>query len=196
MEVIRDAVSQSINAFESSTSTKSGNAPRCPAASASQAGRAPLILGSMRTIVQRVAQAAVVVDHKTVGEIGIGILVLLGIEAADTREDIEWLTGKIARLRIFADAAGAMNRSVIEVGGQALVVSQFTLFASTKKGNRPSFIRAAPPEFAEQMYVEFCEELEKLLGKPVQHGVFGAHMSVQLVNDGPVTIWIDSKQKE
>ncbi|HYZ74366.1 MAG TPA: D-aminoacyl-tRNA deacylase, partial [Chthoniobacterales bacterium] len=141
-------------------------------------------------------QAAVVVDGKIVGEIGAGVLVLLGIEAADTREDLEWLTGKIARLRIFPDAAGAMNQSVTDIGGQALVVSQFTLFASTKKGNRPSFIRAAPPEFAEGVYTDFCRELEALLGKPVQRGVFGTHMSVQLVNDGPVTIWIDSKQKE
>jgi D-aminoacyl-tRNA deacylase len=151
---------------------------------------------SMRSIIQRVTQAAVVVDGKTVGEIGAGVLVLLGIEAADTREDIEWLAGKIARLRIFPDMAGAMNQSVTDIDGQALVVSQFTLFASTKKGNRPSFIQAAPPEFAERMYIDFCQELEGLLGKPVQRGVFGAHMSVQLVNDGPVTIWIDSKQKE
>jgi len=150
----------------------------------------------MRCLIQRVSQAAVVVDGKTVGEIGAGVLVLLGIEAADTREDIEWLAGKIARLRIFPDAAGAMNQSVTDIGGQALVVSQFTLFANTKKGNRPSFIRAAPPEFAERMYTDFCRELEVLLGKHVKQGVFGAHMSVQLVNDGPVTIWIDSKQKE
>jgi len=150
----------------------------------------------MRSIIQRVTQTAVVVDGKTVGEIGAGVLVLLGIEAADTSEDIEWLAGKIARLRIFPDSAGAMNQSVTDIDGQALVVSQFTLFASTKKGNRPSFIRAAPPEFAERMYTDFCQELEGLLGKPVQRGVFGAHMSVQLANDGPVTIWIDSKQKE
>ena len=150
----------------------------------------------MRSIIQRVTQAAVVVDGKTVGEIDAGFLVLLGVEAADTREDIEWLAGKIARLRIFPDAAGAMNQSLTDIGGQALVVSQFTLFANTKKGNRPSFIRAAPPEFAERMYTDFCRELEVLIGKPVQQGVFGAHMSVQLVNDGPVTIWIDSKQKE
>ena len=150
----------------------------------------------MRSLIQRVSQAAVVVDGRTVGEIGTGVLVLLGIEEADTREDIEWLAGKIARLRIFPDAAGAMNQSVTEIGGQALVVSQFTLFANTKKGNRPSFIRAAPPEFAERMYIEFCRELEVLLGKQVQKGVFGAQMSVQLLNDGPVTIWIDSKQKE
>lgn len=150
----------------------------------------------MRSIIQRVTQTAVVVDGKIVGAIGAGVLVLLGIEAADTREDMEWLAGKIARLRIFPDAGGAMNQSVTDIGGQALVVSQFTLFASTKKGNRPSFIRAAPPEFAERRYTDFCQELEALLGKPVQRGVFGAHMLVQLVNDGPVTIWIDSKQKE
>src|ERR1700756_3795808 len=164
--------------------------------SASQARCAPLILLFMRSIIQRVTQTAVVVDGKTVGEIGAGVLVLLGIEAADTSEDIEWLAGKIARLRIFPDAAGTMNQSVTDIGGHALVVSQFTLFASTKKGNRPSFIRAAPPEFAERVYIDFCQELEGLLGKPVQRGVFGAHMSVQLANDGPVTIWIDSKQKE
>jgi D-aminoacyl-tRNA deacylase len=153
-------------------------------------------LSPMRSIIQRVAQARVVVDGETVDEIGVGLLILLGIEPADTREDIEWLGGKIARLRIFPDAEGAMNQSVTDIGGQALVVSQFTLFASTKKGNRPSFIRAAPPEFAERMYNDFCRELEMLIGKPVQRGVFGAHMSVQLANDGPVTIWIDSKQKE
>jgi D-aminoacyl-tRNA deacylase len=151
---------------------------------------------SMRSLIQRVTEAAVVVDGKTVGEIGAGVLVLLGIEAADTHEDIEWLAGKIARLRIFPDAAGAMNQAVTDIGGQALVVSQFTLFASTKKGNRPSFIRAAPPELAERMYTDFCQELEGLLGQSVQRGVFGGHMSVQLINDGPVTIWIDTRQKE
>jgi D-tyrosyl-tRNA(Tyr) deacylase len=150
----------------------------------------------MRALIQRVTEAAVVVGRETVGEIGDGLLVLLGIEAADTQEDIEWLVGKIVRLRIFPDAAGAMNQSLADVGGQALVVSQFTLFASTKKGNRPSYIRAAPPEFADRMYQDFCQQLELLLGKSVQRGVFGAHMSVRLVNDGPVTIWIDSKQKE
>ena len=150
----------------------------------------------MRALIQRVTQAAVVVDDKIVGEIGAGVLILLGIEAADSREDIEWLAGKIIRLRIFPDAAGAMNQSLADVNGQALVVSQFTLFASTKKGNRPSFIQAAAPEFADRMYKEFCDQFETLLGKPVQHGVFGAHMSVQLINDGPVTIWIDSKRRE
>jgi D-tyrosyl-tRNA(Tyr) deacylase len=150
----------------------------------------------VRAIIQRVTQATVTVDNQTVGEIGLGLLILLGIEPADTPEDIEWLGGKIVRLRIFPDADGAMNRSLTECDGQALVVSQFTLFANTKKGNRPSFIRAAPPEFAERMYIDFCRSLEELLGKPVQRGVFGAHMSVQLTNDGPVTIWIDTKEKE
>jgi D-tyrosyl-tRNA(Tyr) deacylase len=150
----------------------------------------------MRALIQRVTEAAVVVDNAAVGEIGPGLLVLLGIEAADSQEDIEWLAGKIIRLRIFPDGAGAMNQSLVEVNGQALVVSQFTLFASTKKGNRPSFIQAASPELADRMYKDFCQQLEILLGKPVQRGVFGAHMSVRLINDGPVTIWIDSKRRE
>src|SRR5260221_9918907 len=155
----------------------------------------PLLLSCMRALIQRVTEAAVVVDNATVGEIGLGLLVLLGIEAADSQEDIEWLAGKIIRLRIFPDGAGAMNQSLADVNGQALVVSQFTLFASTKKGNRPSFIQAAPPELADRMYKDFCQQLEILLGKPVQRGVFGARMSVRLINDGPVTIWIDSKQR-
>jgi D-aminoacyl-tRNA deacylase len=150
----------------------------------------------MRALIQRVTEAAVVVGRETVGEIRDGLLVLLGIEAADTQEDIEWLAGKIVRLRIFPDASGAMNQSLADAGGQALVVSQFTLFASTKKGNRPSYIRAAPPEFADRMYQDFCQQLELFLGQSVQRGVFGAHMSVRLINDGPVTVWIDSKQKE
>jgi len=150
----------------------------------------------MRALIQRVTEAAVVVDNATVGEIGIGLLVFLGIEAADSQEDIQWLAGKIMRLRIFPDAVGAMNQSLVDVNGQALAVSQFTLFASTKKGNRPSFIQAAPPDFADRMYQDFCRQLEVMLGKPVQQGVFGAHMSVRLINDGPVTIWIDSRRKE
>ena len=150
----------------------------------------------MRSLIQRVSQAAVVVDNRTTGQIETGLLVLLGVESEDTSEDIDWLTGKIARLRIFPDEAGAMNRSVDDVSGGVLVVSQFTLFASTKKGNRPSFIRAAPPEFAERVYLRFCQSLETLLRKPVQRGIFGAQMSVELINDGPVTIWIDSKNRE
>jgi D-aminoacyl-tRNA deacylase len=155
-----------------------------------------LLLLCMRALIQRVTEAVVVVENATVGEIGLGLVVLLGVEAADSEEDIAWLAGKIIRLRIFPDAAGAMNQSLSDVDGQALVVSQFTLFASTKKGNRPSFIQAAPLEFADRMYQDFCQQLEILLGKPVQRGVFGAHMSVRLINDGPVTIWIDSKRKE
>jgi D-aminoacyl-tRNA deacylase len=150
----------------------------------------------MRVLIQRVNQAAVTVDHKIVGQIDTGLLVLLGIESQDTIEDIDWLTGKIVRLRIFPDQAGAMNCSVQDIGGEILVVSQFTLFASTKKGNRPSFIRAAAPEFADQMYLLFCQSLETLLKETVHRGIFGAHMSVQLVNDGPVTVWIDSKNRE
>jgi D-aminoacyl-tRNA deacylase len=149
----------------------------------------------MRALIQRVTEAAVVVESATVGEIGTGLLVLLGVEAADSQKDIEWLAGKIIRLRIFPDSAGAMNQSLTDVNGQALVVSQFTLFASIKKGNRPSFIQAAPPELADRMYKDFCQQLEILLGKPVQRGVFGAHMSVRLINDGPVTIWMDSKRR-
>jgi D-aminoacyl-tRNA deacylase len=150
----------------------------------------------VRIIVQRVSQAAVTVEQKIVGQIDTGLLVLLGIESADTIEDVDWLTGKIVRLRIFPDEAGAMNCSVQDIGGEILVVSQFTLFASTKKGNRPSFIRAATPEFADQMYMHFCQSLETLLEKPIHRGIFGAHMLVQLINDGPVTVWIDSKNRE
>jgi D-aminoacyl-tRNA deacylase len=150
----------------------------------------------MRVLIQRVSQAAVTVDHRIIGQIDTGLLVLLGIESEDTMEDIDWLTGKIVRLRIFRDQAGAMNCSVQDIGGEILVVSQFTLFASTKKGNRPSFIRAADPEFADQMYRLFCQSLETLFKKPVHRGIFGARMFVQLVNDGPVTVWIDSKNRD
>jgi D-aminoacyl-tRNA deacylase len=150
----------------------------------------------MRVLIQRVSQAAVTIDHKIVDQIDTGLLVLLGIESKDTFEDIDWLTGKIARLRIFRDQAGAMNCSMQDIGGGILVVSQFTLFASTKKGNRPSFIRAAAPEFATQMYMLFCQALETIFEKSVHRGIFGAHMFVELVNDGPVTIWIDSKNRE
>jgi D-aminoacyl-tRNA deacylase len=150
----------------------------------------------MRVLIQRVSQAAVTVDQKIIGQIDTGLLVLLGIESEDTMEDVDWLTGKIVRLRIFRDQAGAMNCSVQDIGGEILVVSQFTLFASTKKGNRPSFIRAAGPEFADQMYQLFCQSLETLLKKTVHRGIFGARMFVQLVNDGPVTVWIDSKNRE
>ena len=128
--------------------------------------------------------------------IGPGLLILLGVEPADTQEDIRWLSGKLARLRIFGDEQGLMNRSVTEIGGEALVVSQFTLFASTKKGNRPSFVGAAKPETAVPLYEAFCRQLAADMGKPPQTGEFGAHMEVELVNDGPVTILIDSKRRE
>ena len=150
----------------------------------------------MRAVIQRVSQASVSVDSEIVGQIGPGLLVLLAVETADTVADIEWLSGKIARLRVFDDDAGVMNRSVVEKNGDILLISQFTLFASTKKGNRPSYIRSAPPEIANGLYEQFGQQLEADLGKPVQRGVFGAHMEVSLVNDGPVTVIIDSKLRE
>jgi D-tyrosyl-tRNA(Tyr) deacylase len=150
----------------------------------------------MRAVVQRVSEAAVKIDGAVVGEIGQGVMVLLGIEESDDKLDIEWLSGKISRLRIFSDEEGKMNLSITEIGGEALVISQFTLHASTKKGNRPSYIKAARPETAIPMYKTFVQQLEKDLGKPVQTGEFGADMKVSLVNDGPVTITMDSKNKE
>ena len=150
----------------------------------------------MRVLIQRVSHAAVTIDHKIVDQIDTGLLVFLGVESKDTIEDIDWLTGKIARLRVFRDQAGAMNCSMQDIDGEILVVSQFTLFASTKKGNRPSFIHAAAPEFAARMYLLFCQALETILEKSVHRGIFGARMFVELVNDGPVTIWIDSKNRE
>ena len=150
----------------------------------------------MRVLLQRVQKASVETEGRTVGRIGQGLLLLVGIEANDTAEDIDWLTGKIARLRVFPDENGAMNRSVQETAGELLVISQFTLHASTKKGNRPSFLRAAPPDVAEPIFDEFCTTLVRQMNRPVQRGVFGAHMMVNLVNDGPVTIWLDSKQRE
>jgi len=150
----------------------------------------------MRAVVQRVSRAEVRVNGAVTGRIGGGVMILLGIEEADGHEDAEWLCGKIARMRIFADTDGVMNLSLAESGGDALVVSQFTLHASTKKGNRPSYIRAARPEHAEPLYEAFKELLSKELGRPVPSGVFGAMMEVELVNDGPVTIVIDSKARE
>jgi D-aminoacyl-tRNA deacylase len=150
----------------------------------------------MRAVIQRVIHASVSVKQRVVGQIAQGLLVFVGIELADTGDDLIWLAGKIARLRIFADEEGAMNRSVQEAGGDLLVVSQFTLFASTRKGNRPSFMDAAPPEQAGRFYEEFCKQLELETRKKVQRGVFGADMQVDLVNDGPVTIWIDTKSRE
>jgi len=150
----------------------------------------------MRAVVQRVSRAAVRIGGAPRAAIGPGLLILLGVEPADTQEDIRWLSGKLARLRIFGDEQGLMNRSVTEIGGEALVVSQFTLFASTKKGNRPSFVGAAKPETAVPLYEAFCRQLAADMGKPPQTGEFGAHMEVELVNDGPVTILIDSKRRE
>lgn len=150
----------------------------------------------MRAVIQRVKKASVSVGGATVSSIGQGLLLLLGIEAADTEEDIEWLCRKVIGLRIFDDADGVMNRSIMDVGGDAIVVSQFTLMASYKKGNRPSWIRAAGHEIAVPMYERFVEVLSEGLGKPVGTGVFGAEMQVELVNDGPVTICMDTKNRE
>lgn len=150
----------------------------------------------MRVVVQRVLEASVTIEGTVKSRIGTGLLILLGIEEADTKEDMDWLVRKIVNLRIFNDDNGVMNRSVQEVGGELLVVSQFTLFASTKKGNRPSYIRAAKPEYSIPMYEAFVAHLESVSGMPVQTGTFGADMKVGLLNDGPVTILIDSKAKE
>jgi D-tyrosyl-tRNA(Tyr) deacylase len=150
----------------------------------------------MIAVIQRVSEASVTIDQKVSGEIGTGLLVLLGIEEADHDEDIEWLSRKIANLRIFNDDAGVMNRSLTDINGEILVVSQFTLHASTKKGNRPSYIKAAKPEIAIPLYEQFVQKAEILLAKPVQTGEFGADMKVRLLNDGPVTIIIDTKDKK
>ena len=150
----------------------------------------------MKVVLQRVTSASVIVEDKIVGEIQKGIVVLVGIENADLQEDIDWLVTKITQLRIFGDENGVMNLSVEEVNGDVLVVSQFTLHAATKKGNRPSYIKAARPEVAIPMYEKFVNTLENKLGKKVATGIFGADMKVALLNDGPVTIIIDSKNKE
>ena len=150
----------------------------------------------MRVVIQRVLEASVSIGGTVTAAIGPGLLVLLGICEEDGREDIEWLVRKIAGLRVFDDADGMMNVDVRDAGGDALVVSQFTLLASTKKGNRPSYIRAARPEVAIPLYEQFCSALETALGKPVPTGTFGADMQVSLINDGPVTICIDTKNKE
>src|ERR1041385_6773468 len=150
----------------------------------------------MRAVIQRVSEASVTINGQVHGAIQTGMAVLLAVEEADSGEDIEWLSGKIVRLRIFNDDSGVMNPSVQEVQGDILLVSQFTLFASTKKGNRPSYIRSARPEVAVPLYEQFRARLAQDLGKPVPTGEFGAHMEVKLVNDGPVTIIIDSKSRE
>ncbi|MCP1291393.1 D-aminoacyl-tRNA deacylase [Chromobacterium sp. S0633] len=150
----------------------------------------------MRVLVQRARQASVTVEGRVTGEIGPGLLLLVGIEEEDGAEDIAWLTRKLSQLRIFNDEAGVMNRSVLDCGGEVLAVSQFTLFASTKKGNRPSYSRAARPERSSPLFDQFVASMAQALGKPVPTGVFGADMQVALVNDGPVTIWLDSKTME
>ena len=150
----------------------------------------------MRLVIQRVRHASVTIDGKKVSEIAQGLLVLVGVENGDTQEDAFWLASKTAGLRIFDDENGVMNRSVVDVDGGLLAVSQFTLTASTRKGNRPSYIRAAGHELAVPMYQKYCELLEKAAARPVLKGVFGADMKVDLLNDGPVTIIIDSRLKE
>ena len=150
----------------------------------------------MKAVVQRVTEASVSVEGNIVSEINTGLLILLGIENEDTHEDIDWLVGKIARLRIFGDENGVMNKSLLDIDGEAIVVSQFTLHASTKKGNRPSYIKAAKPEISNPLYDSFVKKLTICLGKKVGTGIFGADMKTALVNDGPVTIVIDTKNKE
>ena len=150
----------------------------------------------MRIVIQRVSQASVMVDGQLTGQIGKGLLVLMGVEDADTDEDIAWLSNKLVNLRIFNDQDGVMNLALKEVDGDVLLVSQFTLHANTKKGNRPSYIKASKPAIAIPMYEKMIRQLEQDLGKKIQTGVFGADMKVQLLNDGPVTILIDSKNRE
>lgn len=150
----------------------------------------------MRAVIQRVAEAAVTISGEVVGRIGTGLLVFVAFEESDTLADIAWLSGKIIRLRVFNDEAGVMNRSVQEIAGELLMVSQFTLFASTKKGNRPSYSRSARPDVAIPLYEKFLGQLDTDLGRRVARGRFGADMKVTLINDGPVTILIDSKSRE
>ena len=150
----------------------------------------------MRAVIQRVSQASVEINQQIKGKINHGLLILLGIEAEDSSKDIEWLCRKICNMRIFSDENNAMNISLKDIDGEALIISQFTLHASTKKGNRPSFIKAAKPDISKPLYEEFLKEFEKHLRKPVSSGEFGADMKVSLLNDGPVTIIIDSKNKE
>lgn len=150
----------------------------------------------MKVVIQRVSEASVTIEGSKVANIGLGLLILLGIEEADTKEDIEWLTSKIINLRIFNDENSVMNRSVKDENGDVIIVSQFTLHASTKKGNRPSYIKAAKPDIAIPLYETFLKHFEIEFGKPIQTGQFGADMKVALINDGPVTILMDTKNKE
>lgn len=150
----------------------------------------------MRIIIQRVRNASVTIGEQLYSSIGQGMMILVGIEDADNEEDIAFLVKKVVAMRIFDDENGVMNRSVMDIGGEVLVVSQFTLHASTKKGNRPSYIKAAKPDISVPLYERFCDALSAALGKPVKTGVFGADMQCALINDGPVTIFMDSKNKE
>lgn len=150
----------------------------------------------MRLVIQRVSRASVEIDGKIHGAIGRGLMVLVGVAQGDTPADVEWLVAKTAAMRIFPDENGVMNRSLLDIGGEVLAVSQFTLTASTKKGNRPSYIHAAGHDLAIPLYELYCEKLSKAIGKPVARGVFGADMQVELINDGPVTIVIDSRLRE
>ena len=150
----------------------------------------------MRAVIQRVSYASVSIDRQEKARIENGLLILLGIEETDSKEDLEWLSGKISRLRIFRDKKGIMNLSLSEVGGETLVISQFTLHASTRKGNRPSYIRAARPETAIPLYEQFIKQLSHDIGREVKSGEFGAYMQVEMLNDGPVTIIIDTKNRE
>lgn len=150
----------------------------------------------MRLVIQRVTEASVTIDGEVKSQIGPGLMILMGVCEEDTDEDVEWLVRKVVNLRIFDDENGVMNRPVTDVGGQVMVVSQFTLFASYKKGNRPSWIKAAKPDISIPLYHLFCQRLSEALGQPVATGEFGAYMKVQLVNDGPVTICMDTKNKE
>lgn len=150
----------------------------------------------MRALIQKVSQASIIIERDTTKKIGQGLVILLGIEESDEKDDVQWLSGKISRLRIFNDSQGVMNLSIKDVDGELMIVSQFTLHASTRKGNRPSYIRAASPETAIPLYRAFIEQMQVDLGKPVVTGEFGAYMQVKLTNDGPVTINIDTKNKE
>lgn len=150
----------------------------------------------MIALVQRVSQAHVAVGGRVTGRIGRGLLVLLGVHRADTAAEVAWVARKVAALRVFPDEAGRMNRSLLDIGGEALVVSQFTLYGDARRGNRPSFSEAAPPEHGEALYEAFVAELARLLGRPVPTGEFGAMMDVHLVNDGPVTLWIEKRREE
>ena len=147
----------------------------------------------MKAVIQRVKKASVTVKGVVISKIGFGLLVFLGVADGDSENELLWLAGKISRIRIFSDDAGAMNRSIQDTGGEALVVSQFTLLADTRKGNRPSFVGAAAPAIAREIYEKFCLKLEQQIGRPVARGVFGAHMVIELLNDGPVTIYLDTR---